>query len=149
MPHSMAQYTSCMLLCEGINYCILLIMLDVTTRTYGILSSSTTRTYGILSSSTTRTYGIASSSTTRTYGILSSSTTRTYGILSSSTFHYSTVIVAIFLQTVILHVRDISHPDTEAQKANVIATLTDLQLPDTLRSAVIEVCNKVDLLPPG
>ena len=49
---------------------------------------------------------------------------------------------------VLLHIRDCSHPDTEAQKQDVEAVLKNLfgkeQLPDTL----IEVMNKIDRLPP-
>ena len=46
---------------------------------------------------------------------------------------------------VILHVRDISHPETEAQAEDVRAILTDLAV-DADR-ALFEVWNKVDLLP--
>ncbi|MEO1777453.1 MAG: GTPase HflX, partial [Pseudomonadota bacterium] len=46
---------------------------------------------------------------------------------------------------VILHVRDISHPETEAQAEDVRTILTDLGV-DAER-ALFEVWNKVDLLP--
>lgn len=47
----------------------------------------------------------------------------------------------------ILHVRDISHPDTEAQKEDVEITLKDLGLEDILnKKNYIEVLNKSDLL---
>ncbi len=53
----------------------------------------------------------------------------------------------------ILHVRDIAHPDTDAQKADVLDVLTDLGAnPDgdeeeaTPRTAMIEVWNKADLI---
>jgi len=49
--------------------------------------------------------------------------------------------------SVILHVRDIAHPDTEAQKADVIGVLSDLGLGERLERDVIEVWNKIDLLP--
>ncbi|WP_271204076.1 GTPase HflX [Methylopila jiangsuensis] len=50
---------------------------------------------------------------------------------------------------VILHVRDISHEDAEAQGADVIAVLRDLDIdPDDSRR-VIEVWNKIDLLDEG
>ena len=46
----------------------------------------------------------------------------------------------------ILHVRDISHPDTEAQKEDVVTVLRGLGLqPDALTS-LVEVWNKVDRL---
>lgn len=47
---------------------------------------------------------------------------------------------------VIVHVRDISHPDTSAQKVNVLHTLQELELPKHLLASIIEVCNKADLL---
>ena len=46
----------------------------------------------------------------------------------------------------ILHVRDISHPDTEAQAADVVHTLDLLGIDARDRRRVIEVWNKVDLL---
>ncbi len=48
----------------------------------------------------------------------------------------------------ILHVRDIAHPDTEAQKADVLAILDDLGVgPDNPGAPpVLEVLNKIDLL---
>lgn len=46
----------------------------------------------------------------------------------------------------ILHVRDISHEDTEAQAADVAATLDILGLDDDRDARLIEVWNKVDLL---
>jgi GTP-binding protein HflX len=47
---------------------------------------------------------------------------------------------------VILHVRDIAHPESEAQKADVETVLTDLGLGERLEGDVIEVWNKIDLL---
>ena len=66
-----------------------------------------------------------------------------------------TMLVAAFRATLeevieadlILHVRDISHPETEAQRADVESVLADLgidALPDD--RALIEVWNKIDLL---
>ena len=52
----------------------------------------------------------------------------------------------INFQDVIVHVRDISHPDKEAQNQNVFDTLDSLSLPDTLRSSIINVANKIDKL---
>ncbi|NBX02780.1 MAG: GTPase HflX [Alphaproteobacteria bacterium] len=48
---------------------------------------------------------------------------------------------------VLLHVRDISHEDTGAQKRDVEAVLRSLFSTDSLPENVIEVCNKCDLLP--
>ncbi len=45
---------------------------------------------------------------------------------------------------VIVHVRDISHPDSEAQKLDVLRILVDLGVNE--RTPVIEVLNKIDLL---
>jgi GTPase len=64
-----------------------------------------------------------------------------------------TMLVAAFRATleevieadVILHVRDVSHGDTEAQAADVAAILGDLGIDPSSR-AIIEVWNKVDLL---
>ncbi len=54
---------------------------------------------------------------------------------------------------IILHVRDISHPDSAAQRADVEAVLEGMARDGTLdagwRSRVIEVLNKIDLLDPG
>ncbi len=48
---------------------------------------------------------------------------------------------------VLLHVRDISHPDTEAQKNDVNAVLTELGVAPEAQENMIEVWNKIDLLP--
>ncbi len=45
---------------------------------------------------------------------------------------------------VILHVRDISHPESDAQKADVLEVLAEMGLSDDRR--IIEVMNKTDLL---
>ncbi|XP_064429731.1 putative GTP-binding protein 6 isoform X4 [Mirounga angustirostris] len=47
----------------------------------------------------------------------------------------------------IVHVRDVSHPETELQKASVLSTLRGLHLPAPLLDSVLEVHNKVDLVP--
>jgi GTPase len=46
----------------------------------------------------------------------------------------------------ILHVRDISHPETELQAANVRSILRDLGIDDTAQQGILEVWNKIDLL---
>ncbi|MDA1099726.1 MAG: GTPase HflX [Proteobacteria bacterium] len=45
---------------------------------------------------------------------------------------------------VIIHVRDIVHPDSEAQKADVLAVLSDLGVDAPRRDGMIEVFNKID-----
>ena len=40
-----------------------------------------------------------------------------------------------------------SHPETELQKASVLSALRGLGLPDALLESMVEVHNKVDLVP--
>jgi GTP-binding protein HflX len=47
----------------------------------------------------------------------------------------------------VLHVRDVSHPETEIQKTDVEAVLAGLDLPEGQRR--VEVLNKIDLLEPA
>ena len=49
---------------------------------------------------------------------------------------------------IILHVRDVAHEDTGAQRQDVLAVLSDLGIEAKHDPRVIEVLNKVDLLPP-
>lgn len=46
----------------------------------------------------------------------------------------------------IVHVRDIAHPETELQCSKVLEILSDLGAGEVAGQPVIEVCNKVDLL---
>ena len=46
----------------------------------------------------------------------------------------------------ILHVRDISHPETEAQANDVNDILEELDISDNTKSSILEVWNKTDLL---
>ncbi len=70
--------------------------------------------------------------------------------------HLPTHLVAAFRATLeevieadlILHVRDIAHPETEAQKADVLAVLGDLGVTDNPARGLLEAWNKIDLLPP-
>jgi len=48
----------------------------------------------------------------------------------------------------IVHVRDIHHPDSEAQRGDVHAVLTDMGLGEAVEHGLIEALNKIDLLPP-
>jgi GTPase len=66
-----------------------------------------------------------------------------------------TTLVAAFRATLeeviesdlILHVRDIAHPDTEAEARDVAAVLGELGIDVESSDRIIEVWNKVDLLP--
>jgi GTP-binding protein HflX len=68
-----------------------------------------------------------------------------------------TMLVAAFRATleevteadVILHVRDISHDDSEAQLQDVQEVLKALGIDEARRDRVIEVWNKVDILDPA
>ena len=51
------------------------------------------------------------------------------------------------LADLLIHVRNISHPDHVAQNANVQRILQTLQMPSKLMNSIITVGNKVDLLP--
>jgi GTP-binding protein HflX len=46
----------------------------------------------------------------------------------------------------VVHVRDVANPETEAQKGDVLQVLRDLGLDDEALGAMVEVLNKVDLL---
>ena len=50
---------------------------------------------------------------------------------------------------IIVHVRDAHHPDSPAQKADVLAVLRDLGLEALVEEGLIEVMNKIDLLEPS
>lgn len=47
---------------------------------------------------------------------------------------------------IVVHVRDAHHPDSAAQRADVLAVLTDLGLGQLVDDGLIEVLNKIDLL---
>jgi GTP-binding protein HflX len=47
---------------------------------------------------------------------------------------------------VILHVRDVSHPDTDAQRDDVEGVLSELGLAETVERGLLEVWNKIDRL---
>ena len=49
---------------------------------------------------------------------------------------------------VVVHVRDIAHPDSEAQAGDVLTVLRDLGLDQMVDEGLIEALNKIDLLPP-
>ena len=49
---------------------------------------------------------------------------------------------------IVIHVRDTNHPDSEAQRGDVLGVLAELGVRDPLEGGVIEVMNKIDLLDP-
>ena len=49
---------------------------------------------------------------------------------------------------IILHVRDVAHADSEAQAQDVNRVLGELGIDEVRRGTIIEVWNKLDLLPP-
>ncbi|KAM4574857.1 putative GTP-binding protein 6 [Fundulus diaphanus] len=59
---------------------------------------------------------------------------------------FSATLEDITHSDLLVHVRDISHPETVNQKANVLNVLRNLQIPHRLLSSMIEVHNKIDLL---
>ncbi len=50
---------------------------------------------------------------------------------------------------IVVHVRDADHPDSEAQRDDVLAVLADLGLDETAEDGLIEAMNKIDLLDPA
>ncbi|HYD32562.1 MAG TPA: GTPase HflX, partial [Azospirillaceae bacterium] len=75
----------------------------------------------------------------------------TVGFISDLPHH----LVAAFRATleeveaadIILHVRDIAHPDTEAQRQDVTKVLRDMGIDPEADARVVEVLNKIDLVP--
>ncbi|XP_041114835.1 putative GTP-binding protein 6 [Polyodon spathula] len=59
---------------------------------------------------------------------------------------FSATLEDVAHSDLIIHVRDISHPETLNQKVNVLNVLKKLQLPTHLLDSVIEVHNKIDLI---
>ncbi|KAG7467200.1 hypothetical protein MATL_G00150770 [Megalops atlanticus] len=60
---------------------------------------------------------------------------------------FSATLEDVAHSDLIIHVRDISHPETVNQKANVLNVLKNLQIPEHLMSSIVEVHNKIDLIP--
>ncbi len=77
----------------------------------------------------------------------------TVGFISELPTHlvaaFRATLEEVLSADVILHVRDVSHPDTTAQAADVRAVLTDLGVDVEDRVRLIEVWNKSDLLDPA
>lgn len=59
---------------------------------------------------------------------------------------FSATLEDIKHSDLLIHVRDISHPETANQKVNVLNVLKNLQIPDRLMNSMIEVHNKTDLI---
>jgi GTP-binding protein HflX len=76
----------------------------------------------------------------------------TVGFISNLPTHLVAAFRATLEQVqfadVILHVRDISSPDSEAQRADVIGILKDLGVDYETDERIIEVFNKIDLVSP-
>ena len=61
-------------------------------------------------------------------------------------FNWSLPTDFVFVsQDLLIHLRDCSHPEFEAQKVHVLDVLKMLKLPKYLLENIIEVHNKVDL----
>jgi GTP-binding protein HflX len=50
---------------------------------------------------------------------------------------------------IVVHVRDAHHPDSDAQKEDVLAVLGELGLGEVAEDGLVEVMNKIDLLEPA
>uniref|UniRef100_A0A6Q2XMF9 Putative GTP-binding protein 6 n=1 Tax=Esox lucius TaxID=8010 RepID=A0A6Q2XMF9_ESOLU len=59
---------------------------------------------------------------------------------------FSATLEDVTHSDLIVHVRDISHPETLNQKVNVLNVLKNLQIPERLMNSIIEVHNKIDLV---
>ncbi|KAG7228731.1 hypothetical protein INR49_008509, partial [Caranx melampygus] len=59
---------------------------------------------------------------------------------------FSATLEDIKHSDLLIHVRDISHPETVNQKVNVLNVLKNLEIPERLMSSMIEVHNKTDLV---
>ncbi|XP_074848307.1 putative GTP-binding protein 6 [Carettochelys insculpta] len=59
---------------------------------------------------------------------------------------FSATLEDVAYSDLIVHVRDISHPETVLQKASVLSVLKNLNLPSHLLDSIVEVHNKVDLI---
>ncbi|XP_072705677.1 putative GTP-binding protein 6 isoform X2 [Ciconia boyciana] len=59
---------------------------------------------------------------------------------------FSATLEEVAYSDLIVHVRDITHPETILQKATVLSVLKNLNLPSHLLDSMVEVHNKVDLI---
>jgi len=76
----------------------------------------------------------------------------TVGFISDLPTHlvaaFRATLEEVTLADIIVHVRDIQHPDSEAQRQDVLDVLADLGLAERDDAAMIEALNKIDLLEP-
>jgi GTP-binding protein HflX len=76
----------------------------------------------------------------------------TVGFISDLPTHlvaaFRATLEEVMSADLILHVRDIAHPDSEAQRRDVIAVLKTLGIDTGEDGPILEVLNKIDLLPP-
>lgn len=74
----------------------------------------------------------------------------TVGFISDLPTHlvaaFRATLEEVLTADVVVHVRDISHPETEQQKHDVLQVLNELGISDAQRENMIEVHNKIDLL---
>ncbi|XP_063315488.1 putative GTP-binding protein 6 [Pelobates fuscus] len=59
---------------------------------------------------------------------------------------FSATLEDVAYSDLLVHVRDISHPEADNQKASVLTVLDKLKVPQLLLDTMIEVHNKIDLL---
>uniref|UniRef100_A0A8C6YXH3 GTP binding protein 6 (putative) n=1 Tax=Nothoprocta perdicaria TaxID=30464 RepID=A0A8C6YXH3_NOTPE len=59
---------------------------------------------------------------------------------------FSATLEEVAYSDLIVHVRDITHPETVLQKASVLSVLKNLNIPSHLLESMVEVHNKVDLI---
>nr|XP_028583629.1 putative GTP-binding protein 6 isoform X1 [Podarcis muralis] len=59
---------------------------------------------------------------------------------------FSATLEDVACSDLIIHVRDVSHPESSLQKESVLSVLRKLNLPSHLLESIIEVHNKVDLI---
>ncbi|KAM4701490.1 putative GTP-binding protein 6 [Discoglossus pictus] len=59
---------------------------------------------------------------------------------------FSATLEDVVYSDLLVHVRDISHPETENQKSSVLSVLRNLNVPQQLLDNMVEVHNKIDLV---
>ncbi|XP_075056173.1 putative GTP-binding protein 6 isoform X2 [Mixophyes fleayi] len=59
---------------------------------------------------------------------------------------FSATLEDVVYSDLLIHVRDISHPETVNQKTSVLSALANLNVPQKLLDTMIEVHNKIDLV---
>ncbi|KAG8456631.1 hypothetical protein GDO86_002419 [Hymenochirus boettgeri] len=59
---------------------------------------------------------------------------------------FSATLEDVIHSDLLIHVRDVSHPETDNQRTSVLSVLKNLSLPQKLLDTMIEVHNKIDLI---